>query len=145
MAALAMPTRSADQTGTPPPPAASAYSAQGADTCLGCHNDPGITAIFHTKHARPNDPRGPFGHGGLQREACHGPGGAHVAAMGDVSKIIVFGPKSTTPVQRQNANCLGCHESNAAHDWASSAHAASDVACASCHRMHAAKDPVQSA
>lgn len=127
------------------PAAASAYSAQGADTCLGCHNNPGVTSIFHTKHARPNDPRSPFGHGGLQCEACHGPGGAHVDGMGDVTKIIVFGPKSQTSTQRQNSTCLACHESNAAHDWASSQHAASDVACASCHQLHAVKDPVQSA
>jgi DmsE family decaheme c-type cytochrome len=142
------PTLAAEGAATPASPvspAASAYSAQGADTCLGCHNDPGVTSIFRTKHARPNDPRGPFGHGGLQCEACHGPGGAHVDGMGDVSKITVFGPKSHASVQRQNASCLGCHESNAAHDWASSAHAASEVTCASCHRLHAAKDPVQTA
>ena len=54
-------------------------------------------------------------------------------------------PSPTRPSQQQNANCLGCHQSNAAHDWASSAHAASDVACASCHQLHAAKDPVQTA
>ncbi len=147
-AAALMPTLAADQAATPPAPpapAATAYSAQGADTCLGCHNDPGVTSIFRTKHAQPNDPRGPFGHGGLQCEACHGPGAAHAAAMGDISKIIVFGAKSNTPVERQNANCLGCHASNAAHDWATSAHAASNLACASCHQLHAAKDPVQSA
>ena len=126
-------------------PAPSVYSAQGADTCLGCHNDARVKSIFRTMHARPGDPRGPFGHGGLQCESCHGPGGAHVDAMGDVTKIIVFGPKSRTSVQVQNATCLGCHASNAAHDWASSAHAASDVACTSCHELHAAKDPVLSA
>jgi DmsE family decaheme c-type cytochrome len=142
MAAGMLPALGADEAG-PAKPAASLYSAQGADTCLGCHNNPGVTNIFHTKHARPDDPRGPFGHGGLQCEACHGPGGAHIAGGGDVSKIIVFGPKSHTPVQGQNANCLGCHQTNAAHDWAASAHAASDVACASCHQMHAVKDPVQ--
>jgi len=126
--------------------AASAYSPQGADTCLGCHaSNPGVMAIFHTKHARPGDPRGPFGHGGLQCEACHGPGGAHVDAMGDTTKIIAFGPKSHSTVKQQNANCLGCHQSNAAHDWASSAHAAGDVACTSCHQLHTAKDPVQTA
>jgi DmsE family decaheme c-type cytochrome len=126
--------------------ASRAYSPQGADTCLGCHaSNPTVMAIFHTKHARPGDPRGPFGHGGLQCEACHGPGGAHVDAMGDTSKIVAFGPKSHSTVQQQNANCLGCHQSNAAHDWASGAHAAGDVACTSCHQLHTAKDPVQTA
>ena len=144
-AAGMMSALAADEAAAPAAPAASAYSAQGADTCLGCHNNPGVTNIFRTPHARPNDPRGPFGHGGLQCEACHGPGGAHVAGMGDVSKIIVFGPKSATPVQRQNANCLLCHQSNAAQHWASSAHAAADVACASCHQLHAPKDPLLTA
>lgn len=119
-----------------------AYSAQGADTCLGCHNDPQILTIFRTKHARPNDPRGPFGHGGLQCEACHGPGGAHATAMGELAGIIDFGPHAHASAAQQNARCLACHQSNAAHDWASSAHAAQGLACASCHRGHAAKDPV---
>jgi DmsE family decaheme c-type cytochrome len=65
--------------------------------------------------------------------------------MGDTTKIIAFGPKSHSTVKQQNANCLGCHQSNAAHDWASSAHAAGDVACTSCHQLHTAKDPVQTA
>jgi DmsE family decaheme c-type cytochrome len=101
--------------------------------------------LFRTKHARPNDPRGPFGHGGLQCEACHGPGGAHVkAGGGPPAGMVVFGPKSPSTVAQQNANCLGCHQSNAAHDWASSAHAASNLTCVSCHTLHVAKDPVLS-
>jgi DmsE family decaheme c-type cytochrome len=133
---------------TPPAAAAAAgaYSPQGADTCLGCHNYDAVIAIFRTKHARPDDPRGPFGHGGLQCEACHGPGGAHVqAGGGPLAGLLDFGPKASAPAVKQNAQCLSCHQSNAAHDWASSAHAASEVACASCHTLHAAKDPVQSA
>ncbi len=123
----------------------SAYSPKGADTCLACHGgEAAVTGIFHTKHARANDPRGPFGHGGLQCEACHGPGGAHVqAGGGPLAGMIDFGIKASAPAAKQNAQCLVCHQSNAAHDWASSAHAASDVACASCHQLHVSKDPVQ--
>jgi DmsE family decaheme c-type cytochrome len=131
-----------------PPPTggkltASAYSASGADTCLGCHASPDIVGIFRTKHAQPNDDRGPFGHGGLQCEACHGPGGAHVqAGGGPPAGMIVFGAKSVTPVLEQNANCLGCHQTNAAHEWVTSAHATADVACVSCHTLHRSKDPM---
>ncbi len=122
---------------------ASAYSASGADTCLGCHATPNIVGIFRTKHAQPNDDRGPFGHGGLQCEACHGPGGAHVkAGGGPPAGMITFGAKSETPVLVQNANCLGCHQNNAAREWVTSAHATADVACASCHTLHTVKDPV---
>ncbi len=128
---------------TPPASPASAYSRKGADTCLACHDDDAVMGIFHTKHARPDDPRGPFGHGGLQCEACHGPGGAHVQAKGrPLAGIVDFGPKAHTPAAMQNAQCLGCHQSNAAHDWASSPHAAADVACASCHQLHAPKNPL---
>jgi DmsE family decaheme c-type cytochrome len=131
----------------PPAPALSAYSAQGADTCLGCHSfDATVMAIFASPHGRPGDPRGPFGHGGLQCEACHGPGGAHVRAFGQKPEgIVVFGPGSPTPKARQNAMCLSCHQRNAAHAWAASEHAANDVTCVDCHKVHAAVDPVRAA
>jgi len=153
------------------PPAAaandtSAYSPQGADSCLGCHNNATVTGIFRTRHARPNDPRGPFGHGGLQCEACHGPGGAHVrAGGGPPAGLIVFGHGSPSSVAQQNASCLGCHQSNAAHDWATSAHAGSTgchqvqhtdlfkashhpmregkMACTACHSPHGSTAPAQ--
>jgi hypothetical protein len=49
---------------------------------------------FRTKHASPDDPHGPFGHGGLQCEACHGPGGAHVRRKAARSPACsTFGPK----------------------------------------------------
>jgi len=129
-----------------PPAVSSAYSESGADTCLVCHNGPDIMGVFRTKHARPDDPRGPFGHGGLQCEACHGPGGAHVKVRGrQPAGIIDFGHPEVTSVEKQNATCLGCHRTNTAHDWDSNAHAAAGVACASCHTMHAAVDPVRTA
>ena len=63
------------QTATPAPlPRADQYSAKGADTCLGCHDDESKTysasAIFKTKHAHRGDKRSPFGAGGLQCESC---------------------------------------------------------------------------
>ena len=109
-----------------PPHTESAYSPQGADTCLGCHNYAAVTGIFRTKHAQPGDPRGPFGRGGLQCEACHGPGGAHVTAGGGpLAGMVDFGPKALAPALKQNAQCLACHQSNAAQTFATSAHAAS--------------------
>jgi DmsE family decaheme c-type cytochrome len=125
-------------------PAAGGFSPKGADSCLACHAIAGVTGIFRTVHARPDDPRGPFGHGGLQCEACHGPGGAHVqAGGGPLAGMIDFGTKAAAPASVQNAKCLGCHQSTAGHEWATGAHAASDVPCASCHSLHTAKDPMQ--
>src|SRR3954451_10695497 len=70
------------------------YSEKGADTCLGCHDpdsdSPGFTtaAIFKTKHAQRADPHAPFGKGGLQCEACHGPGARHAMRGSDKKGTI---------------------------------------------------------
>ena len=138
--------------GSPPAPPVAAdsptalgYSAKGADTCLMCHGaDQKVRAIFLSPHAQPDNPRSPFGHGGLQCEACHGPGGAHVRAMGmKPAGIVVFGPHSPTPVARQNQMCLTCHQATVGHAWMTSAHAANGVGCADCHHIHGATDPVR--
>jgi DmsE family decaheme c-type cytochrome len=133
--------------GAPPPEqSAPPYSAKGADTCLGCHDDPEIVSLFRTAHARPDDPRGPFGHGGLQCEACHGPGGAHVKARGrQAAGIIDFGKGAHAKAAQQNAMCLTCHQGNTAHQWGTSVHAAHEVACADCHKLHQVDDPVRRA
>jgi len=131
----------AEGTGDAPPPA---YSAKGADSCLGCHDDAPLLELFRTKHARPHDDRGPFGHGGLQCEACHGPGRAHVQAHGQQpAGIVDFGPHAHASVASQNGRCLTCHESNTAHEWQGSVHALNNVPCTGCHTLHAVQDPVR--
>ncbi len=126
-----------------------AYTEQGADTCLGCHDqdDAGPTfsfhAIFRSPHGRRGDPRAPFGPGGLQCEACHGPGAAHVA-KGSKKKLTInsFKPDSIyTPAQRNQA-CLSCHENGARMAWHTGAHERAGLACTDCHKMHVDRDPV---
>jgi DmsE family decaheme c-type cytochrome len=140
------PTRAADGADPAAPaaaPAAGKYSQKGADTCLKCHDDPEVAAIFRTPHGRPTDARSPFGHGQLQCEACHGPGDTHARTKGDNKPpVIRFGKKSGTPVATQNEQCLQCHRSTNAH-WAGNAHAVNDLSCADCHRAHSAEDPVR--
>lgn len=141
-AARAGPPASAVQSNSP---AALGYSAKGADTCLLCHRtNAHVMDIFRSPHAQPGNPHSPFGSGGLQCEACHGPGGAHVKAFGrKPAGIVVFGPHSPTPIARQNAMCLSCHKSTVGHAWLTSAHAANDVGCVACHQIHSAADPVR--
>jgi DmsE family decaheme c-type cytochrome len=123
-----------------------AFSPKGADSCLACHANAGVTGIFRTVHARPDDPKGPFGHGGLQCEACHGPGGAHVkAGGGPLAGLVDFGAKAQTPAVRQNTKCLTCHQAAIGSGWASGAHAGGDVPCAGCHSLHTAKDAMRTA
>ena len=126
-------------------PAALTYSAKGADTCLTCHEGPEVNDIFHTAHAQPNDARTPFGKGGLQCEACHGPGGNHAKRVkkGETRpSMITFGRTDVTPVGVQNKMCLGCHEQTAAANWHVGPHDTNNVSCAACHDSHKAKDAV---
>ena len=121
------------------------YSREGADTCLSCHEDEAMLAIFRTKHAVPSDPRSPFGHGQLQCEACHGPGGEHAGRVrrGEERPAIpYFHPGSTATVEEQNGQCLGCHNSGVGFGWHAGEHPVDEVACVDCHQMHIARDPV---
>jgi DmsE family decaheme c-type cytochrome len=121
------------------------YSDKGADTCLMCHNEGWaypIYPIFSTKHGNRADKRAPFGPGGAQCEACHGPGGTH-AATGDKTLITNHGPKSNRPAAEQNARCLTCHRGNTHTGWVGSMHETNNVVCANCHKIHAEHDPVK--
>jgi DmsE family decaheme c-type cytochrome len=138
---------SSQKAPTPAAPAAPQYSRRGADSCIACHDDEHVLAIFKTAHARHTDPRTPFGHGQLQCEACHGPGGAHagrVRSGEDRPPIPMFGHDSPATVKERNDACLGCHQGNVEQHWPLNAHEREGVACSSCHQIHAAHDPVLS-
>ena len=147
------------KTGTTPEILAGKFSQQGADTCIKCHDEDEeypVFDIFKTKHGQSGDKRSPFA--GLQCEACHGPGVAGVEAMkevldqgGHVGKvrpgadrppILNFGTKSDEPVEKQNASCLNCHQDSKHIDWLGSAHGGGNIACAKCHTIHIAEDPI---
>lgn len=124
------------------------FSRKGVDTCVSCHdeeNEYPVFPIFKTKHAVKADPRSPFGHDNKQCESCHGAGGDHTKAKKAdkrAGNIINFGSKAWTPVKDQNEKCLTCHQTHQRIDWQGGSHAFNDVACASCHSVHTAKDPV---
>lgn len=121
------------------------YSRDGADTCLACHEDATTLALFRGKHAVPSDPHGPFGHGQLQCEACHGPGDDHSGRVrrGDERPpVIRFGSQAGDDVAVQNDMCMNCHAPDVGMGWHGGAHDNGEVACADCHESHAASDPV---
>lgn len=124
---------------------ADAYSKEGADTCLGCHDEEGpgysASALFKTPHARRGDKRSPFGAGGLQCEACHGPGAAH-ARNKKATSINGFKAESPLSLAQRNQVCLSCHEGTSRTGWHAGAHERSGLACTDCHKVHAEHDPV---
>ncbi len=121
------------------------YSRKGADTCISCHDDQVSLAVFRTKHAVPSDSRSPFGHGQLQCEACHGPGGNHgrrIRRGQERPPVIQFGSHEPTEVSVQNGICLDCHTADVGFGWHGGSHDDEDVSCADCHVSHAARDDV---
>lgn len=122
------------------------YSREGADSCLSCHEEESVFALFRGAHAVPTDPNSPFGHGQLQCEACHGPSGDHAGRVrrGEerTAPGAIFGKGSGTPVDVQNSLCLDCHTSDTGFGWHGNDHDMNDISCADCHTSHAANDPV---
>jgi len=143
-AALALPIsgraqQAADDTGR--------YSSNGADSCLKCHDeDEGAKysagAIFKSKHGHRGDKRSPFGAGGLQCEACHGPGATHVRNK-RAEAIVSFKADSKATLEQRNQLCMGCHQGSTRNAWHAGAHERANLACTDCHKMHRERgDPV---
>ena len=125
----------------PAPVPATAYSEKGADTCRRCHDeeDAKVQVLFKTKHGVKGDPNSPFAQ--LQCENCHGPGGRH--AQKSSEPIGLFGKNSPGTVTQQNEACLSCHSTSNRVGWHGSIHERRDLACVSCHKIHAEHDPVR--
>ncbi|MDO8789640.1 MAG: DmsE family decaheme c-type cytochrome, partial [Sulfuritalea sp.] len=113
------------------------------DTCLACHAEwkVPILAIFKTKHGVRADKRTPFAAGGLQCEACHGPGAKH-AETTSKDAINSFKDSSFLPPEQRNKFCLNCHQGSTRTGWHASTHESNNVACSNCHKIHAERDPV---
>jgi DmsE family decaheme c-type cytochrome len=126
------------------------YSPKGADTCLSCHDEEADTdtfstaGVFRSRHAHRGNPRAPFGAGGLQCEACHGPGALHSVAGKALDTINSQKHNSRLAPAQRNQPCLACHRDNERKSWHAGAHARADLACADCHRSHVRDDPVKS-
>ena len=152
--AAASPAASAPAASAPSVPAPAGqgteYSEKGADTCLGCH-DPdsdappfSTAAIFKGPHAHRGDARAPFGPGGLQCEACHGPGGRHAGKSGGKKMLTInsLKPSSFLPPEERNQPCLACHQGQGRTAWHVGAHDRNRLACTDCHKLHGDRDPV---
>lgn len=128
---------------SPAPAATPIYAEKGDQACLKCHDDDAkVMAILRTPHGVKSDVRTPAANHGC--ESCHGASPEHIATKGKdkAPTAIRFSGPNASPVSERNAVCLTCHENGNRMNWQGSQHASNDVACTSCHTVHAQKDPI---
>ena len=141
---VASPARAAEEPGGDKPSRNTDLVLKGDAVCTSCHDETEaypVLSIGKTRHGVVADARTPTCTG------CHGESKAHLDKPKGVRVApkpdIVFGKRTATPVEQQNETCIACHKGGKHIHWAGSTHQAHDVACASCHQLHVAHDPVR--
>jgi DmsE family decaheme c-type cytochrome len=104
----------------------------GPETCMECHEEE-YEGYLKNYHAVKGDPRTPAANEAC--ESCHGPGADH-AEEEDIEAILPLGKKSTVPVEKRNAVCLGCHTKGKLSLWHGSEHEDNALSCTDCHSIH---------
>lgn len=113
----------------------------GAALCVTCHDENDLTDMSRSAHARSTDKRTP------DCLSCHGASLTHANKPEGVSKRPppdrMFGKASTLPAAERSAVCQTCHDKDAKRMlWAGSQHQSADIACNSCHKVHANRDKI---
>ncbi len=125
---------------------AEGFASGGSEQCLGCHDfgpESPVHPMLQSPHGQASDPRTPMAKEGC--ESCHGPSGNHAKAPTQVSPAISFGPRWTAATGTQDGQCLSCHAGDPVQHWDSAPHNRSDLACTTCHDIHALPDKVLTA
>jgi DmsE family decaheme c-type cytochrome len=114
---------------------------RGDAICTVCHNanfTPQVLEIAKTPMGNTADPRTPT------CTSCHGDSKAHRDNPGAAKPDRIFSVNnSVTPPEEQTKACLACHQGDARIYWQGSGHERSQLSCANCHTVHAARDQVQ--
>jgi len=119
-------------------------------TCTRCHDEGEMKPIWSLYQSRMGvraDPHAP------NCQSCHGGSKKHLYGDPDLkdraSPDVVFGTKQNSDFKPsepkvQNESCLACHkkDSNRSH-WEGSTHQSQNLACPSCHEIHALNDRVR--
>jgi len=110
----------------------------GTAACLECHEE--LAASFDKSlHGKAWAATGDYQESGC--EACHGPGSQH-ADNPSKETIITFGKDSLQTAKAQSDQCFKCHSaSQEVALWSTGKHAKREVACGSCHSIHAGYSP----
>lgn len=101
-------------------------------TCTDCHG----TSETHIKKPRGVDER-------PKPSTTYGGQLLSVPTADRVDRYFgIAGKRTTTGITERNSACLNCHRGGNMLHWQGSAHAQRDVACTSCHQIHAQQDRV---
>ena len=125
---------------------ATAEYSKGANQCMSCHRegrDRAAHEVFLGAMGISGAEKSPFADGAHDCESCHGPSASHRKKQKDgtrPSPQVSFA--DGTPTGPQNEVCMGCHSDGNRIHWTGSMHDEEEVACASCHEVHAQRDPV---
>lgn len=119
------------------------YAEKGPETCIGCHDfgdSSPVHPLLQGAHGASDQDGTPMAERGC--EECHGPSAGHSRAPTQVAPGVSFGPRWTTTVAQQNAQCLACHGDDAARHWEGAHHQQQELACVTCHDIHTTRDTV---
>ena len=117
---------------------------KGDAKCTRCHDaedEYPVLAIAKTRHGVNADQRTPT------CTSCHGESENHINKPADAKERpkpdrVFKRNNDTTPPNVQVAACLTCHEGGNRIHFQGSGHERSQLTCASCHTVHAARDQV---
>jgi len=113
--------------------AVQAYTEEGAQACLDCHETEYVMGILETAHGKVEDPKTPAAT--RECQSCHGPSAKHMTFPMQVENVY-FGKKSTGDAISQNTMCLECHDNGRQENWKAGAHGFENIVCSTCHSMH---------
>ncbi len=117
---------------------------EGDARCTRCHDENEsnpVLSIGKTRHGTRVDGRLPSCAG------CHGESETHVNKPKGVKirpkPAFPFGKQTQNDIQGHNEVCASCHKGGKFIHWSDSIHAARDVPCTSCHKLHTEHDKVR--